>query len=105
MAMTKLTEAQCMLGRGGVLSLPAGPELRAVVSLTDCSGNPFCSSKEAWFSCVAFETLSWTVFLKIYLFYFMCVFVLPACMYVYHVDGWCLEKPEGQQIPKDWSYR
>jgi hypothetical protein len=24
----------------------------------------------------------------------MCLGVLPACMSVYHVHGWCLQKPE-----------
>lgn len=33
-------------------------------------------------------------YLKKVLFYFMCVSVLPTCMYVHHVCTQCLRRPE-----------
>lgn len=44
-------------------------------------------------------------FKDVFIFYFMCMCVLSACIYMYHVPGDVRKCRRGHQIPWKWSYR
>lgn len=66
---------------------------RSSVSRGDmCVGAWNAASTKAELKCTFLSNFK--AFLKVYLFLFICLRLLSACMYVYHVHAWCPWRPD-----------